>query len=99
MARPVPTQDEALSIPAVTRLLYTPVFVNPTLLGAIGGYYNSVYGVTITLAPTKNGYLNYGGVGMAWSWLNPNLFERSSELIFQSYYRPVCLPVHSFNLP
>jgi porin len=60
VARPVPTQDEALSIPAVTGLLYTPVFVNPTLLGAIGGYYNSVYGVTITLAPTKNSYLNYG---------------------------------------
>src|SRR5260370_13686548 len=60
VARPVPTQDEALSIPAVTGLLYTPVFVNPTLLGAIGGYYNSVYGVTVTLAPTKKTYLNYG---------------------------------------
>ena len=60
VVRPVPTQDEALSIPAVTGLLYTPVFVNPTLLGAIGGYYNSVYGVTVTLAPTKNSYLNYG---------------------------------------
>ena len=60
VARPVPTQDETLSIPAVTGLLYTPVFVNPTLLGAIGGYYNSVYGVTMTLALTKNSYLNYG---------------------------------------
>jgi porin len=49
-----------LDIPAVTGLLYTPVFVNPTLLGAIGGYYNSVYGFTVTLAPTKNSYLNYG---------------------------------------
>lgn len=60
VARPVPTQDEALEIPAVTGLLYTPVFVNPTLLGAIGGYYNSVCGVTVTLAPTKNTYLTYG---------------------------------------
>jgi porin len=60
VARPVPTHDEALDIPGVTGLLYTPVFVNPTLLGAIGGYYNSVYGVTLTLAPTKNSYLNYG---------------------------------------
>lgn len=60
VARPVRTQDEALSIPAVTGLLYTPVFVNPTLLGAIGGYYNSVCGITVTLAPTKNTYLNYG---------------------------------------
>jgi porin len=60
VARPVPTHDETLDIPAVTGLLYTPVFVNPTLLGAIGGYYNSVYGFTLTLVPTKNTYLNYG---------------------------------------
>jgi porin len=60
VARPVPTQDETLGIPAVTGLLYTPVFVNPTLLGAIGGYYNSVCGLTLTVAPTKNTYLNYG---------------------------------------
>jgi porin len=60
VARPVPTHDATLDIPAVTGLLYTPVFVNPTLLGAIGGYYNSVYGVTVSLAPTKNSYLNYG---------------------------------------
>jgi porin len=60
VARPVPTHDETLDIPAVTGLLYTPVFVNPTLLGAIGGYYNSVYGFTLTLAPTRNTYINYG---------------------------------------
>ena len=146
----------------MTGLLYTPVFVNPTLLGAIGGYYNSVYGFTVTLAPTKNTYLNYGlydgnvargvqtgltgphingyyfnilevgldwvaagkypgqfginnsetlpakeyfgmgltgfglvphrpddsiGMGMAWSWLNPNLSNRPSELMFQGYYQ------------
>ncbi len=60
VARPVATADDALSIPTVTGLLYTPVFVNPTLLGAIGGYYNSVSGVTLTLAPTENIYLSYG---------------------------------------
>jgi porin len=60
VARPVPTQDQTLEIPAVTGLLYTPVFVNPTLLGAIGGYYNSVCGLTLTVAPTRNSYLNYG---------------------------------------
>ena len=27
------------------------------------------------------------GVGMAWAWLNPNLFDRSSELMFQGYYQ------------
>lgn len=60
VARPVPTQGSDLSIPAVTGLLYTPVFVNPTLLGAIGGYYNSVAGATISVQPTKNTYLRYG---------------------------------------
>ena len=44
----------------MTGLLYTPVFVNPTLLGAIGGYYNSVCGLTLTLAPTRNTYFSYG---------------------------------------
>ena len=60
VARPVATQDDALSIPSVTGLLYTPVFVTPTLLGAIGGYYNSVAGVCVSVAPTKNTYLRYG---------------------------------------
>jgi porin len=27
------------------------------------------------------------GFGMAWSWLNPNIFNRSSELMFQGYYQ------------
>lgn len=60
VARPVTTQDEALEIPSVTGLLFTPVFVQPTLLGAIGGYYNSVSGVSVSVAPTKNTYLRYG---------------------------------------
>jgi porin len=54
VARPVPTQDQTLEILAVTGLLYTPVFVNPTLLGRMGGYYNSVSGLTVTVAPTRN---------------------------------------------
>ena len=27
------------------------------------------------------------GAGMAWAWLNPNLLDRSSELMFQGYYQ------------
>lgn len=60
VARPVATQDELLQIPAVTGLLFTPVFVQPSLLGAIGGYYNSVSGVSVSVAPTANSYLRYG---------------------------------------
>ncbi len=60
VTRPVPTQDHGLAIPAVTGLLYDPVFINPTLLGALGGFYNSAYGASLSLAPTKNSYLRYG---------------------------------------
>ena len=58
--RPVPVQDQHLAIPAVSGLLYTPVFLNPTLLGAMPGYYNSAYGITTTFTPIKNIYLSYG---------------------------------------
>jgi porin len=60
VVRPVPVQDSAASIPAVSGLIYTPVFVNPTMLGKIPGYYNSATGLTATLAPTKSVYLSYG---------------------------------------
>jgi porin len=60
VTRPLQVHDLTLSIPAVSGLIYTPVFVNPTLLGALPGYYNSAYGVTATLAPTKNVYMSYG---------------------------------------
>jgi porin len=60
VVRPVPVDDPAASIPAVTSLIFTPVFVNPTILGKIPGYYNSATGVTVSLAPTDNFYLSYG---------------------------------------
>jgi porin len=61
VSRPVPVGDDpSAAIPAVTALAYTPVFVNPTMLGVIPGYYNSATGITATLAPTKSVYLNYG---------------------------------------
>ncbi|PYJ01727.1 MAG: porin [Verrucomicrobia bacterium] len=58
--RPVPVQDQHLAIPAVSGLLYTPVFINPTLLGAMPGYYNSAYGITTTITPVRNLYFSYG---------------------------------------
>src|SRR5258708_30442595 len=58
--RPVPVQDQHLAIPAVSGLLYTPVFINPTLLGAMPGDYNSAYGITATFTPVRNLYLSYG---------------------------------------
>jgi len=60
VTRPVSTNDESLAIPSVTGLLYTPTFTPPLLLGTIGGYYNSVSGISVSVAPTKNTYLRYG---------------------------------------
>jgi porin len=60
VVRPVPEQDISLRIPAVSGLIYTPVFVNPTMLGALPGYYNSAYGVTVTVAPVSRVYVSLG---------------------------------------
>jgi porin len=59
VSRAVPTADVSLQIPAVTGLIYTPIFKNPTLIGAAPGYYNSAYGITASFAPTRNRYLTY----------------------------------------
>lgn len=58
--RPVPTHEPDLSVPAVTSLIYTPIFVNSSILGVMPGYYNSAWGVTVTLAPLDKSYLSYG---------------------------------------
>lgn len=60
VVRPVPVEDERLSVPAISALIYTPIFVNPTLLGSLPGYYNSAYGITATLAPIRNFYISCG---------------------------------------
>jgi porin len=60
VTRPVPVQDVALQIPAVSGLIYTPLFVNPTILGALPGYYNSAHGITTTVAPSTTHYLSLG---------------------------------------
>lgn len=60
VSKPVPTSNPAVSIPSVSGLIYTPIFVNTTLLGVIGGYYNSVYGAEATIAPVEQAYINLG---------------------------------------
>ena len=60
VSKPVPTADPTVYIPSVSGLIYTPIFVNSTLFGVIGGYYNSVYGVVATIAPVKQSYINLG---------------------------------------
>jgi porin len=60
VTRPVPTEDTASRIPAVSGLLYTPMFKNPTMYGASPGFYNSASGITLNFVPTKYWYINYG---------------------------------------
>jgi porin len=61
VSKPVPTErDPAVSIPSVTSVIYTPIFVNSTMIGVLGGYYNSVYGIESTIAPIKEIYINTG---------------------------------------
>jgi porin len=60
VGRPVQTRVQALEIPSVTGLIYTPAFKNTTLIGAMPGYYNSAYGITTTIAPTERLYVSFG---------------------------------------
>jgi len=78
--RPVSFVDNAQNIPAVSGLLFTPVFVNPSLLVAMPGYYNPGDGVTVNFAPTKSFYLNVGTYGGSnargiQSGINPPMFN------------------------
>jgi porin len=58
--QPVNLDDSAQNIPAVSGLLFTPVFVNTSMLVAMPGYYNSGNGVTVNFTPSKSFYLNLG---------------------------------------
>ena len=58
--RPLPLQDESLFVPSLSSLMYTPVFKNPTVIGAMPGSYNPAYGITLTFAPINNVYASFG---------------------------------------
>ena len=58
--RPTSNTNTKTNIPSVTSVIYTPIFVNPTMLGVLPGYYNSAYGVVLTAAPVKQFYFNAG---------------------------------------
>lgn len=58
--KPVPLNPSDPNIPAVTSLIYTPIFINPAVDGVMPGYTNSAYGITTTFTPVKTWYLSYG---------------------------------------
>ncbi|WP_051635555.1 carbohydrate porin [Legionella wadsworthii] len=60
LVKPASLDSDAPNIPAVTSLIYTPIFINPAVDGVMPGYTNSAYGLTVNLAPITQWYLSYG---------------------------------------
>lgn len=58
--KPVPLSAGEPNIPAVSSLIYTPIFINPAVDGVMPGYTNSAYGITLNFTPVKQWYLAYG---------------------------------------
>ena len=58
--RPVVFTDNTRNIASVSGLIFTPVFINGTLLGVLPGYYNPGDGVTVNFTPKRNLYVNLG---------------------------------------
>lgn len=50
-ALPIDREHSPPKVPAVTALIFAPIFVNPTMLGVMPGYYNSAWGATATYVP------------------------------------------------
>lgn len=78
--RPMQFADNTQNIAAVSGLLFTPVFVNPSMLVAMPGYYNPGNGVTVNFTPTKSFYVNLGAydgnnVRGSQTGLNPPMFN------------------------
>lgn len=60
VVKPVPLSKDEPNIPAVTSLIYTPIFINPAVDGLMPGYTNTAYGITLTYTPIKSWYASYG---------------------------------------
>jgi len=58
--RPVTFADKDQNIPAVSGLIYSGIFLNGSMIGALPGYYNAANGVTVNFTPDKSFYLNVG---------------------------------------
>ena len=58
--RPVALVDANQNIPALSGLLWSPIFLNASMITAFMGYYNPANGVTVNFTPTKSFYVNLG---------------------------------------
>ena len=99
VVRPAATTNPSAAIPAVTGLIYTPIFVNPTMLGVIPGYYNSATGITTTFAPTTSLYFNYGFYDGNLANIRPNTRQTGLEgPHFNGYYFHIGEAGYSYDL-
>lgn len=57
---PIPTKNEPFHVSSISSLIYTPIFVNPTTVGVMPGYYDSAWGVTLNIIPHEDIYVNWG---------------------------------------
>jgi len=60
VVRSIPYSEDADNIPAVTSAIVTPLYISPTQLGIMPGYYNSATGMAAVLMPTDHLYAEYG---------------------------------------
>lgn len=60
VVKPVSLNQGSPTIPAVSGLIYTPLFINAAMLDVMPGYYDSAYGITMSFVPIKEWYLSYG---------------------------------------
>ncbi|MFA6301556.1 MAG: carbohydrate porin [Legionella sp.] len=99
--KPAPLSDRTPNIPAVTGLIYTPVFINPAVDGVMPGYTNTAYGITATFTPINTWYMSYGfydgnlahGVqtGLTGPNFNGNYFqvgETGAAWLLGKYHKP-----------
>ncbi|WP_145259543.1 carbohydrate porin [Planctomycetes bacterium Pan216] len=60
VSRAIPNLPEAYSVPSITSSIITPLYLNPTMLGVMPGYYNSASGVMAAFKPRPDLYAQYG---------------------------------------
>lgn len=110
VVKPVPLAAGNPNIPAVTGLIYTPIFISPAVDGIMPGYTNSAYGVTATILPFHNWYLSYGGydgnlaqgrqTGLNGPTFNGNYFqvgEVGNSWILGKYHKPGTVGVGAWH--
>jgi porin len=60
VVRSIPFSEDAYNIPAVSSAILTPLYLSPTQLGVMPGYYNSATGMVAVLNPKDHLYAQYG---------------------------------------